>query len=396
MFPHAKTVALTIFLTAFSMVLTVVHAGHEVPFYPSYYPQEIRIEVVEPARAARLLQDAAIHAYVGKDPFAEGKVPANVDYVESLGSYLVLTFNPASSVLTDKEARCATARTLLHALAGVKEAFIFHPYPVTPYHMDYLHHFDLAASAKQRSLDEPTRGQAPPSPTLNLKANGKLARKLVEPRWQLGETTWDVTLEEINVRDLIASHTVNVNGWLGPPWVKEGWFHAYLILADTLSDDTAKHTVKSISRRLQQGDYRRGEEKLNLERRLVRLLTRGCNRAVVGYTVKREYFNSDYSAGIENIAFDSHTGFNSPIFIRTVKLKDFPWNGWLRLGIDAKPSAAWNPIAGFTDPAGQLIWFAVGDPALLPHPYSASWVLNRIADFRPTRTDRRHQGATTP
>ncbi len=31
----------------------------------------------------------------------------------------------------------------------------------------------------------------------------------------------------------------------------------------------------------------------------------------------------------ENIAYDSHAGFNSAIFIRTVKLKDFPWNGWL-------------------------------------------------------------------
>ena len=76
-----------------------------------------------------------------------------------------------------------------------------------------------------------------------------------------------------------------------------------------------------------------------------------------------------FSAGIENIAYDSVTGFNSPMFIRTVKLKDFPWNGWLALGLDAAPKAAWNPIAGFTDPFGRLMWFAVGDPAVIPSPY---------------------------
>jgi hypothetical protein len=35
--------------------------------------------------------------------------------------------------------------------------------------------------------------------------------------------------------------------------------------------------------------------------------------------------------------------------LRTVKLKDFPWNGWLQLGLQPHPSAAWNPVGGFTD-----------------------------------------------
>ena len=55
------------------------------------------------------------------------------------------------------------------------------------------------------------------------------------------------------------------------------------------------------------------------------------------------------------------------MFLRTVKLKDFPWNGWLQLGLDARPSAAWNPIGGFTDEFGRLMWFAVGDPARDTH-----------------------------
>ena len=116
---------------------------------------------------------------------------------------------------------------------------------------------------------------------------------------------------------------------------------------------------------------------MELERKLVAELTGGCERVVAGYTVRRERFSSEFSQGVENVAQDSHTGINSAIFVRTVKLKDFPWNGWLRVGIAAKPAAAWNPIGGLRDPAGRLIWAALGDPALLPAPYGATWVANR-------------------
>ncbi len=43
-------------------------AGHELSFYPSFYPQEIRIET-HGARA-ELLEKNHLHAYVGADPFA--------------------------------------------------------------------------------------------------------------------------------------------------------------------------------------------------------------------------------------------------------------------------------------------------------------------------------------
>ena len=74
---------------------------------------------------------------------------------------------------------------------------------------------------------------------------------------------------------------------------------------------------------------------INLERELLHALLSGCRALVAGYTVKREHFNAEFSAGIENICFDAIEGFNSPMFLRTVKLKDFPWNGWLQLGLPA-------------------------------------------------------------
>jgi hypothetical protein len=35
-----------------------------------------------------------------------------------------------------------------------------------------------------------------------------------------------------------------------------------------------------------------------------------------------------------------------------------------------------------TDPFGRLMGFAVGDPALIPSPYDAGWMVNRISDVQ--------------
>jgi hypothetical protein len=352
--------------------------GHELPYYPSYYPQEIRLESLDLTSAAPLLQKSAIQAYIGGDPFPDGKTPANVGAAESLGAYLVVTFNAASDLLRDRERRCTAARQILAALAGHTEAYRFHPYPVTPYHMDYLYHVDALEALKQAYRARSTERDSAAGLSLRMKANGQLAARLLQPGWQATGNDWDVTIEAIDVSALMAGTVNHMNGWMGPLWLKEGWFHAHRLLADHLTDDTAKQTAEAIYRRLVNGHYDGLEERLNLERKLVSSLTQGCERVVAGYTVKHEYFSTEYSAGIENIAYDAHAGLNSAIFIRTAKLKDFPWNGWLTLGMNGKPSAAWNPIGGFTDEAGRLIWFTVGDPAFLPAPHNGSWMANRF------------------
>jgi len=64
--------------------------------------------------------------------------------------------------------------------------------------------------------------------------------------------------------------------------------------------------------------------------------------------------------------------------MRTVKLKDFPWNGWLRVAMPTRPAAAWNPVAGFTDESGAFLWSVLGDAAVLPEPYGVGWLPNRV------------------
>ena len=60
------------------IVLTPAEAGHELPYYPSFYPHEIHIEVVAPEVAATRLQQGTLHAYVSAIPHFAAPPPAYV------------------------------------------------------------------------------------------------------------------------------------------------------------------------------------------------------------------------------------------------------------------------------------------------------------------------------
>ena len=358
------------------VVLGTAEAGHEPPVYPSYYPQEIRIEQVAPAAAGRALAEGRIQAYVGAIPALPAGAEESIKFVESLGSYVVVRVNPDGLLAADADARCALAARAVSALAADQDGFRFHPYPVNPLHADYLHHFDLAAKAKS-GFGQPSGAG---THGLKVRATGALAERILEAGWTPAAAEWDVAVEEVGLDDLMTQSRFDLLGWMGPPWLKAGWFHAFLLLTPSLADAEAQDRARAMLARLQQGDYGSDEERINLERGLVSLLTGDCGTVVAGYRTRRWYYSDDYSLGVENIAYDSHAGFLSAIFLRTVKLKDFPWNGWLTLGVPHAPAAAWNPLGGFTDDTGRLIRLTLGDPALFPEPYDARWSLNRIGE----------------
>ena len=378
-----KAVA-SLFCITLWIVLTPAEAGHELPYYPSFYPHEIRVEVVSPEVAATRLQQGTLQAYIGATPHFSAPPPAYVSAVSSLGSYIVVTFDGEAAQQWQQEQRCAVAQDMVSVLAEGATTYVFHPYPVTPYHGDYLYHFDRAETLKAQHLQRPAGHRGASAHPLTVRGHGALAA-LVRPQWQSPEQSWDATMEEIDVNSLLASHTSILNGWLGPAWLKAGWFHAYLLLAGTVRNPQVKTAVEATYQRLVHGSYNGLEARLNAERELVALLQQGCERVVVGYTLRQEYVNTEFSAGIENLTYDSHTGLNSCLFVRTVKLKDLPWNGWLKLGVSTPPAAAWNPIGGFTDATGRLLWHTVGDIAFCPAPYSGDWVVNRIADYQALR-----------
>jgi hypothetical protein len=366
-------VAMAVLLTA-----PVARSGHELPVYPSYYPHEIEIAAMAPERAAELMRAGKLHAYVGSAPTFAVARGDTLGTAESLGAFVVVRLNPESPHAKGEASACAAAGTIVRDMAARagSTGLLVHPYPVTPFHGDYLAHADRAEAARQRILSP----DAPSLPgDLKVRTGTALTRSLVRPDW-LSDGAWDAAVEEVSASHLVADATVALNGWLGPRWARSGWFHAYRLLGGSTSDTARKQEIESSVARLQTVDYTSNVERLNLERDLVGLLVSGCRTMVAGYTVKREYFNAEFSAGIENISFDALEGFGSPMFLRTVKLKDFPWNGWLQLGLDARPAAAWNPIGGFTDAFGRLMWFAIADPAAIPSPYEATWTLNRVSE----------------
>jgi hypothetical protein len=336
----------------------LAHAGHEFPFYPSFYPQEITVEALDAQAAARRLAAGTLHAYAGSD-FAAKVDPAKVATIAALGGYVVATFDRDA----DRATRCAKAQALRSALG---DGYTWHPYAVTPFHADYLYHADRA---------EPARiADAAPS-KLRLRARGAAAERLLRSPAPAGVAV-DGELEVVDVSALAGQAATRYNGWEGPPWIRHGWYHAYLLLAPAASE---RARIDETVQRLTRGGYRTLEERVALERSLVALLQAGCERVVAGYTLRREPYGADYSQGVENVGYDSLDGLPSAIFPRTVKLRDFPWNGWLNAAASAGPSAAWNPVAGgFGDAFGRLVWWAVADPALIPAPHAGGWIDNRV------------------
>jgi hypothetical protein len=345
-------------------------AGHELSYYPAFYPQEIRIEPLDPEAAANQFANTAdpLHAYIGAAPRFAGTAPAHLKSIASLRSFIVASANPHSPRLQTRDARCRASKRIIAALAAAKEAdIVVYPYPVTPYHADYLGYVDLVPDGNPATDDE-GGGE------LTLKA---AAGPGLNGQFRVDPADWDVAVDETPI-DAVRRAGGGLNAWPAPPWVKEGWFQAYHLQRAALGDPAEHERADRFYQRLTHDEFTDMAERLNLERGLLTVLTRGCERVVVGYRIRREFYNDDFSNGIENILADSQSGFNSPVFVRTVKLKDFPWNGWLRLGIAERPAAAWNPVAGFTDAAGRLVWSTVGDDAFVPIPHNSRWVQNRV------------------
>jgi hypothetical protein len=347
-------VLVTSVLGALLLVGVAAHAGHELTFYPSYYPHEIDVRfVASPAAAATMLRKNTLHAWVGGDPFAPAAAPPTARWAESLRGFVVLTFPRAAGAFADADSRCAAGTQVAQAL-GTAAPFVVHPYAVTPLHDDYVFHADVIQKLRERA-----GGKVP-----RVRASGALAHALAKTNVAVTGRDADAVLEEVELSTL-STET--------PPWLKKGWYHAWLLQ----SSPAARAAAADAFRRRVEGDWRTAGERVTLERRIVAQGSAGCERVVLGYTLRREPLNDDYAEGIENVAADSQAGLASPIFIRTVKLKDFPWNGWLRVGVPGRPRAAWNPIGGFTDAAGRLVWSAIGDDPLLFDPDSARVIPNR-------------------
>src|SRR5260370_41240523 len=169
-----------------SIAITVASSGLELPVYPSYYPHETENETVPSERAAGLLRDGRMHAYVGGTPRFAGAIPETVSAFESQGSFVIVRVNPASPLAKDEASICALTRAVLREIGSKAGELILHPYPVTPFHGDFLNHVDLAAAVKARLLGRPTGSPGPIVGDLEFGPEGALRQHGRRRGWQTG------------------------------------------------------------------------------------------------------------------------------------------------------------------------------------------------------------------
>ena len=355
--------------------LAAAQAGHEVSYYPSFYPQEIRIEPLDPERAAKEFESKTdpLHVYLGAAPRFAGNAPDHIRSVQSLGSLIMASVNSKSRHAGTREARCRLLGETA-ALLAERDGVVAYPHPVTPYHADYLHHGAFSEDAKPAPCC-----RCRPSST-SVSAIGRRPSSFRRRRSRPARRATRISTRCRSPICCAARASASTPGRR-----RHGPRKAGSRPITRCGRPSAPMPAKRADRlydRLTHDEFQDAAERINLERDLVAALTGGCERAIIGYRLRGDFYSDDFSNGIENLLIDSQAGFNTPVFVRTVKLKDFPWNGWLRLGIDGRPAAAWNPVAGFTDAAGRLVWSAVGDNAFLPIPYNSRWVANRV-ELRP-------------
>src|SRR5258706_6675806 len=122
--------------------------------------------------------------------------------------------NPAAPAPTAAASACAAVETVVGDIAGM-QGFVFHPYPITPFHGDYLYYADLAEAAKARFLRARARTSAVPA-NLRVKADSAL-QHLIRPEWIAQGPEWDVAVEEVGAADLVASSMTSVHRLVRAP-----------------------------------------------------------------------------------------------------------------------------------------------------------------------------------
>src|SRR5829696_8204593 len=232
-------------------------AGHEVPYYPSFYPQEIRIEPLDPAAAAREFGNGSnpLHAYIGASPRFAGGPPPYLKAAESLMSFVTAHVNPRSPRLGTREARCAALTRAAAALAKNPDVVV-HPYPVTPFHADYIGHGDRVPDGNRAVAGARAEG-----PALTYRPAHGIA---TVPHAQAHPAEWDIGFDEIPLTE-VTRKAGTLATWPAPAMAKAGWFQAYHLLRPDAGEVNDRRRVDALYDRLARAEFRDVTERIALE-----------------------------------------------------------------------------------------------------------------------------------
>src|SRR3989442_13789340 len=85
-----------------------------------------------------------------------------------------------------------------------------------------------------------------------IRATVASARLMIGPP-TAAEGTWQAAIEVIGLDTLVPETGLPLAGRPAPPWGKEGWFHAFRLLADYVSDPRVHRQAVEIYQRLTAG-----------------------------------------------------------------------------------------------------------------------------------------------
>src|SRR5262249_58317152 len=125
-----------------------------------------------------------------------------------------------------------------------------------------------------------------------VRATGALAKALTAAGVTVSPDA-DARVEEITLAALLAGVETRMAGWQGPPWLKEGWFQAWLLEAPALPA-AVREAAEETFRRRTEGAPLAAAARINLERHLVVQATAGWRPGGPGFARRGEALERGY------------------------------------------------------------------------------------------------------
>lgn len=383
-------------MLTFLLLVNVVYGGHELILYPSFYPHELRFFRVENAEdASQLIAQTSttgtvkgLHLYLAPlKPAAKRLNNTKINFIQEVDRLYYLVIN------LDKRPwnNSAVADLLMNSISRDSVAAKLNGQPVylpiLSYQGDYIYVADISESLRMKSFSIDS------SELRKLKITAiKLSVQEVEEEaveavaselGKLGNVSvvkdgaddWDFKLSSISLNNFFQKNTVWANGIYFDLDAYQGYSLAAAIYRQSVNMSSEP---QSIYNKILYGRYSNEFEKMLLVRQLVRWGIKHGGIIPLFITYRHYMFNDDWDEGIYNMAVNPLTGISTDVFYRTVKLKLFPWNGWLLIGHNDTEDCSYNPFMFEKTLYCRAILMLVSDSAFIHQPYNGSWEVNRV------------------
>jgi len=359
-------------------------AGHENVQYQSYYPHEIRfLQVDNLDLAIKLFKNTTtsgrvegLHLYLGKTDKAETKANYTLKYLDFITNIYLLRFSEFNQHLRNSTIRSIIAYGCIKRNELAKEMLTSPLFiPLLPYHREtsYVKDFedrlktiectDLLKELKILKVGF-TAGQADLADKIieQIKSNTGFKLNVVKVS---SSNDWDILVTRIDMSSYFLSKLSYINGVYYGIDVFEG----ATFIRDLFLNGKEKPEQRIMS-----------EEDLFLYTRSIVLewYENGFTYPLM-YDTEYYIYNDDYDEGLHNMAWSPLVGLTEPsAFFRTVKIKLFPWNGWLLVGSPTVDKCKFNPFLVPSDQTCYGLWSVLSDPAFVLNPYNLTFEPNRV------------------